>query len=99
MRALLLLVALALAACPSVIREPAVPPPAPGCAAGATACHDGAPFRCGPEGQWSQADRACGRLTSDAGAVVCCATPSALRPGALVHACVPTNLCTAEAPR
>jgi hypothetical protein len=95
--ALVVLVGLALAACPRVIREPAVPAPAPGCDGGATACNLGAPFRCGPGGQWSQADRACGRLTSDAGAVVCCATPSAIRPGVLVHACVPSNLCV-EAP-
>lgn len=97
MRALVvLLFAAALAACPQVIREPAVPAPPPGCDGGATACNLGAPFVCGPGGQWSQADRACAGL-GDAGTLRCCPTPSALRPGVLVHACVPSNLCI-EAP-
>jgi hypothetical protein len=87
-----------LTGCPKVIREPSLPPPADGCVAGATTCHEGAPWRCGPEGRWSQADRRCDRLSgADGGtAVLCCATPSALQPGALVHACVPANVCAPE---
>jgi hypothetical protein len=79
---------LALAACPRVTREPALAPPPHGCDAGATLCHEGAPWRCGPDGEWSQADRRCDRLGA-----VCCATPSALRPGVTLHACVPTDRC------
>jgi hypothetical protein len=84
--------------CPKVIREPSLPPPPDGCVAGSTLCHEGAPWRCGPEGRWSQADRRCDRLSgADGGtAVLCCATPSALQPGALVHACVPANVCAPE---
>jgi hypothetical protein len=87
-----------LTGCPKVIREPALPPPADGCVAGATLCHEGAPWRCGPEGRWSQADRRCDRLSGADGGVgvLCCATPSALRPGVLVHACVPANVCAPE---
>jgi len=86
----------ALTGCPQVIREPAVPAPPPGCDGGASVCNRGAPFVCGPGGQWSQADRACAGL-GDAGTLRCCATPSALRPGVLVHACVPSNLCVEAA--
>jgi len=86
--ALLVLPLLALAACPRVTREPALAPPPHGCDAGATLCHEGAPWRCGPDGEWSQADRRCDRLGA-----VCCATPSALRPGVTLHACVPTDRC------
>jgi hypothetical protein len=87
-----------LTGCPKVIREPSLPPPPDGCVAGSTLCHEGAPWRCGPEGRWSQADRRCDRLSgADGGtAVLCCATPSALQPGALVHACVPANVCAPE---
>jgi hypothetical protein len=87
-----------LTGCPKVIREPSLPPPADGCVAGATTCHEGAPWRCGPEGRWSQADRRCDRLSGADGGVgvLCCATPSALRPGVLVHACVPANVCAPE---
>jgi hypothetical protein len=90
-----------LTGCPKVIREPALPPPADGCVAGATTCHEGAPWRCGPEGRWSQADRRCDRLSGADGGVgvLCCATPSALRPGVLVHACVPANVCAPEVSR
>lgn len=90
--ALLMLALVALGAtvtgCPAVIREPALTPPPHGCEAGATTCHDGAPWRCGPDGEWSQADRRCDRLGA-----VCCATPSALRPGVTLHACVPVDRC------
>jgi len=84
--------------CPKVIREPSLPPPPDGCVAGATLCHEGAPWRCGPEGRWSQADRRCDRLSGADGGVgvLCCATRSALRPGVLVHACVPANVCAPE---
>jgi len=91
-----------LAGCPKVIREPSLPPPPDGCTAGATLCHQGAPWRCGPDGHWSQADRRCDRLSGsgDGGvAVLCCATPSVLRPSALVHACVPANVCAPEVSR
>ena len=80
--------AVELQGCPSVIREPALTPPPHGCTAGATLCHEGAPWRCGPDGEWSQADRRCDRLGA-----VCCATPSALRPGVTLHACVPNDRC------
>ena len=97
-RLALILASLALVGCPgpTVIREPALPPPPEGCTAGATLCHEGAPWRCGPDGHWSQADRRCDRLGTDATAVVCCATPSVLRPGATVHACVPSTACSPE---
>jgi len=93
--AALLLMAAALPGCPSVIHEPAVAPPPGACVRGATACHLGTPFRCGPDG-WSQADRRCGGLGTDAAQVVCCTTPSALRPGATVAACVPPSACVGE---
>lgn len=98
---LAMVVGAVLTGCPKVIREPALPPPPSGCDAGATLCHEGAPWRCGPEGRWSQADRRCDRLSgADGGtAVLCCAAPSALRPGALVHACVPSNVCAPEVSR
>jgi len=77
---------LALAACPRVTRDPAVPAPPPGCVAGETVCHEGAPWRCGPGGRWSQADRRCDRIGG-----VCCLTPSAVAPRS-IHACtVPTR--------
>ena len=93
----LLVASLALVvACPRVIREPALPPPPSGCAQGATVCHEGAPWRCGPGGAWSQADRRCDRLAAgDAAVAVCCSTPSAIRPGVMLHACVPAALCAA----
>lgn len=90
-----------LSGCPRVIREPSLPPPPDGCDAGATLCHQGAPWRCGPDGHWSQADRRCDRLAGDGGTVpvVCCPTPSVLRPSALVHACVPPTVCAPEVSR
>ena len=88
-----------LAGCPKVIREPALPPPPDGCDAGATLCHQGAPWRCGPGGHWSQADRRCDRLGAADASVVCCPSPSALRPSALVHACVPPTACSPEVSR
>lgn len=90
-----------LSGCPKVIREPSLPPPPDGCVAGTTLCHEGAPWRCGPDGHWSQADRRCDRLSGADGGVgvICCATPSALRPGALVHACVPSTVCAPEVSR
>ena len=94
--ALLCLASLAACPGPSVTREPTLPPPPEGCTAGATLCHEGAPWRCGPDGHWSQADRRCDRMGTDATAVVCCATPSALRQGVSVHACVPSNVCSPE---
>lgn len=92
------LLVLVLVGCPgpAVIREPALPPPPEGCVAGATVCHQGAPWRCGPGGHWSQADRRCDRLGTEATPVLCCLTPSALRPGVNVHACVPSNACAPE---
>lgn len=85
----------ALSGCPAVIREPTIdPPPAPA-DAGATACHNGAPWRFNG-GEWSQADRQCNRLSTDASAVVCCLTPSAMHPDASLHACVPMALCSPE---
>ncbi|MDO9020583.1 MAG: hypothetical protein Q8S73_37010 [Deltaproteobacteria bacterium] len=87
----------ALCGCPSVIREPSIePPPAPA-DAGTTACHNGAPWRF-TAGEWSQADRQCNRLSTDASAVVCCATPSAMT-GASIHACVPMSACSPEVSR
>lgn len=84
-----------LVGCPTVIRDPVIaPPPAPA-DAGATACHNGAPWRF-TAGAWSQADRQCNRLSTDASAVVCCATPSALRSDASVHACVPMARCSPQ---
>ena len=81
--------------CPVVNRDPTIePPPAPA-DAGTTTCHNGAPWRFSA-GAWSQADRQCNRLATDASAVVCCLTPSALRPDASVHACVPMTLCSPE---
>lgn len=88
-----------LAGCPKVIREPSLPPPPDGCDAGATLCHQGAPWRCGPGGHWSQADRRCDRLGAADASVVCCPSPSALRPSALVHACVPPTVCAPEVSR
>ena len=88
-----------LAGCPKVIREPALPPPPDGCDAGATLCHQGAPWRCGPGGHWSQADRRCDRLGAADASVVCCPSPSALRPSALVHACVSPTACSPEVSR
>jgi hypothetical protein len=82
------------AGCPSVLRDPTIaPPPAPA-DAGSTTCHNGAPWRF-TAGAWSQADRQCNRLATDASAVVCCATPSAMT-GASIHACVPQSLCSPE---
>jgi hypothetical protein len=87
-----------LAGCPVVNRDPTIaPPPAPA-DAGTTTCHNGAPWRFAA-GEWSQADRQCNRLSTDASAVVCCATPSALRPDASAHACVPMTLCSPEVSR
>ena len=83
---------------PRVIRDPVVATPPDGCLDGATTCHNGAPWRFSA-GAWSQADRQCNRLATDASAVVCCLTPSALRPDASVHACVPMALCSPEVSR
>ena len=69
-----------LAGCPKVIREPALPPPPDGCDAGATLCHQGAPWRCGPGGHWSQADRRCDRLGAADASVVCCRRPPRCAP-------------------
>ena len=76
----------ALSACPLVIREPVPTPPREGCARGATTCHEGHPWVCGPDGQWSLADRRCDRL----GARCCFATTPY---GAPRHACVPAVAC------
>lgn len=76
-------------ACPRVTRDPTVPAPPAGCVAGETICHEGAPWRCGPGGQWSQADRRCDRIGG-----VCCLTPSAVAPRS-VHACTTANRCEA----
>lgn len=76
-------------ACPRVTRDPTVPAPPAGCVAGETICHEGAPWRCGPGGVWSQADRRCDRIGG-----VCCLTPSAVAPRS-VHACTTANRCEA----
>lgn len=87
---LLMILCLALAACPRVIREPALASPPRGCTQGATLCNAGGPWVCGPDGEWSQADRRCDRLGA-----VCCLAASPY--GAPRHACVPAALCI-EAP-
>lgn len=76
-------------ACPRVVRDPTVPAPPAGCVQGETICHEGAPWRCGPGGVWSQADRRCDRIGG-----VCCLTPSAVAPRS-VHACTTANRCEA----
>jgi hypothetical protein len=82
---------------PRVLREPTPATPPDGCVGGATVCHDGAPWRCS-RGRWSQADRVCARLGTDASPPpVCCLTQSALREDAVLHACVPTAACLPEA--
>ncbi len=82
---------------PRVLREPTPATPPDGCVGGATVCHDGAPWRCS-RGRWSQADRVCARLGTDASpAPVCCLTQSALREDAVLHACVPAVACLPEA--
>lgn len=78
-----------LAGCPKVTREPSPEPPRDGCAQGATLCHAGHPWVCGPDGRWSQADRRCDRLNA-----VCCLAPSPYDSG-LRHACVPASACVA----
>ena len=80
---------LAVTACPRVTRDPTVPAPPAGCVAGQTICHEGAPWRCGPGGVWSQADRRCDRIGG-----VCCLTPSAVAPRS-VHACTTHDRCEA----
>lgn len=83
---------------PRVLREPTPATPPDGCVGGATVCHDGAPWRCS-RGRWSQADRVCSRLGTDASPPpVCCLTQSALREDAVLHACVPQVACIAETP-
>ncbi len=77
-------------ACPRVVRDPTVPAPPAGCVQGETICHEGAPWRCGPGGVWSQADRRCDRIGG-----VCCLTPSAVAPRS-VHACTTANRCEAQ---
>ena len=79
----------AVAACPRVTRDPTVPAPPAGCVQGETICHEGAPWRCGPGGVWSQADRRCDRIGG-----VCCLTPSAVAPRS-VHACTTHDRCEA----
>ena len=82
---------------PRVLREPVVATPPDGCVDGATTCHNGAPWRCRGN-RWSQADRVCSLLGTDASpAPVCCLTQSALREDAVLHACVPTAACLPEA--
>lgn len=77
--------------CPRVTRDPTVPAPTARCVQGETTCHEGAPWRCGPGGVWSQADRRCDLIGG-----TCCFTPSAFA-GGPIHACVTTNRCL-EAP-
>lgn len=78
---------LGLLGCPKVIREPDPTPPRDGCTQGATLCHQGHPWVCGPDGRWSRADRRCDRLGA-----VCCTAPSPYDSG-LRHACVPAAAC------
>lgn len=92
----LLAAALALGGCPRVIRDAPLAPPPPGCEPGSTSCHGGAPWRCGPGGVWSRANRVCGLLSADGGTFVCCATPSPVRPGVMIHACVSAASCDAD---
>lgn len=84
---LVVLLALGLLGCPRVIREPSPEPPRDGCTQGATCCHAGHPWVCGPDGRWSRADRRCDRLGA-----VCCTAPSPYDSG-LRHACVPAAAC------
>ncbi len=93
MKKFLLFVALALTlvACPRIPRDPPIPSPPPACTPRATICHEGAPWRCGPEGTWVQADRRCDLIEA-----VCCETPSAIS-GAAIHACVAPIRCNSEA--
>ena len=83
----LLAATVALAACPKVIREPEPVPPHDGCVQGATTCHEGHPWVCGPGGKWSRADRRCDRLGAR-----CCLAASPYDSG-LRHACVPAREC------
>jgi hypothetical protein len=80
------LLLVALVACPQVHREPTLPPPPPGCEQGRSVCHQGAPWVCGPGGQWSVADRRCDPIGAR-----CCLAESPF--GGLRHACVPAALC------
>ena len=84
----LVVLAAGVAGCPSVIREPPLAAPPPGCTQGATICHAGGPWVCGAGGEWSQADRACDRLGS-----VCCVARSPY--GGTRAACVPETACVA----
>ena len=83
--------ALALAACPKVIREPRPEPPRVTCTQGATVCYQGHPWVCDPSGEYSQADRRCDRLGA-----VCCLARSPYDAG-LRHACVPAAACVETA--
>ena len=74
-------------------------PPHVTCTQGATVCYQGHPWVCDPSGEYSQADRRCDRLGAADASVVCCPSPSALRPSALVHACVPPTACSPEVSR
>ena len=87
--ALAFLALAALAACPQVIREPALASPPRGCTQGLTLCYGNGPWVCGPGGEWSQADRRCDRLAS-----VCCLAPSPF--GGVRHACVPAASCVVD---
>lgn len=84
--ALAFLVVALVAACPQVIREPALTAPTTRCTRGDTVCHEGAPWVCGPEG-WSQADRRCDHLTD----ARCCLAASPY--GGERYACVPAAAC------
>lgn len=87
---LTLLLAFALAGCPKVIREPEPTAPREGCPQGATTCHEGHPWVCGPGGKWSRADRRCDRLGAR-----CCLAASPYDSG-LRHACVPAAACVED---
>lgn len=92
MRRVLALLALVLAACPAVIREPPVTAPPTTAPRRSTTCYGGAPWVMGPDG-WSQADRVCANLQ---GHPVCCRAASPY--GGSRHACVPQAACLPEEP-
>lgn len=83
--ALLSLLGALFAGCPATRPFPRVDAPIGACTPGETACHLGAPWRCGPNG-WVQADRPC------EAPALCCRGRSAVRDVTL-HACLAPAAC------